>query len=57
MRSASVRPSVYPPVPFHVIRAFTLFSCIIVGVILAVFIYHLHQEGYKLPWVFLVVRL
>ena len=56
MRSASVKPSLYPPVPFHIIRAFTLFSSLIVGIILAVFIYHLSQQGYKLPWVFLVVR-
>lgn len=57
MRSASVKPSLYPPLPFHLIRAFSFFSTVIVGVILAVFIYHLHEQNYKLPWVFLVVSL
>ena len=57
MPSASVKPSLYPPLPFHLIRAFSFFSMVIVGVILAVFIYHLHEQNYKLPWVFLVVCL
>lgn len=56
MRSkASVKPSLYPPIPFHVIRTIALLSTLIVGIILAVFIYHLHQSNHKLPWVFLVV--
>jgi hypothetical protein len=31
-------------------------SSLVVGVILAVFTYHLHADGYKLPYSFLVVR-
>jgi hypothetical protein len=55
MRSPSVKPSAYPPLPFHLIRFFIFLSSIVVGVILAVFIYHLHADGYKLPYSFLVV--
>lgn len=55
MRSKSVKPSLYPPVPFHTIRAISLLSSVIVGIILAVFIYHLKSGGYKLPWAFLLV--
>ncbi|EAW06487.1 uncharacterized protein ACLA_081770 [Aspergillus clavatus NRRL 1] len=55
MRSKSVKPSLYPPVPFHTIRTIALLSSVIVGIILAVFIYHLKSGGYKLPWTFLVL--
>lgn len=56
MRSkASVKPSVYPPVPFHSIRILAFLSSVVVGIILAVFIYHLHADGYKLPFAFLLV--
>lgn len=57
MRSrASVKPSDYPPLPFHTIRFITFLSSLVVAIILAVFIYHLHADGYKLPFAFLVVR-
>lgn len=56
MRSASVKPSAYPPLPFYLIRSFVFISALVVGVILAVFIYHLHADGFKLPYSFLVVR-
>lgn len=56
MRSKSVKPSSYPPVPFHTIRAIALLSSVIVGIILAVFISHLKRGGYKLPFTFLVVK-
>jgi hypothetical protein len=57
MRSrASVKPSDYPALPFHGIRFVTVLSSIVVAIILAVFIYHLHADGYKLPFAFLVVR-
>ena len=55
MRSPSVKPSAYPPVPFHLIRFLISLSSLVVGVILAVFTYHLHADGYKLPYSFLVV--
>ncbi|PYH65582.1 uncharacterized protein BO88DRAFT_446038 [Aspergillus vadensis CBS 113365] len=56
MRSrASVKPSQYPPIPFHTIRLFGLISTFIVGIILAVFINQLHSNNYKLPWAFLIL--
>jgi hypothetical protein len=55
MRSPSVKPSAYPPLPFHLIRFLIALSSLVVGVILAVFTYHLHADGYKLPYSFLVV--
>lgn len=58
MRSrASVKPSDYPSLPFHGIRFMSFLSSIVVAIILAIFIYHLHADGYKLPFAFLVVRL
>lgn len=48
-------PSVYSPLPFHIIRTIFFFSSAVVGAILSVFIYHLHKDGYKLPFTFLVV--
>lgn len=57
MRSrASVKPSDYPALPFHGIRFVAVLSSIVVAIILAVFIYHLHADGYKLPFAFLLVR-
>jgi hypothetical protein len=56
MRSKSVKPSLYPPVPFHTIRTIAFLCAIVVAIILAVFIYNLHKEGYKLPWAFLIVH-
>ncbi|RAL16380.1 uncharacterized protein BO97DRAFT_402794 [Aspergillus homomorphus CBS 101889] len=53
--TASVKPSHYPAIPFHLIRATGLISTFIVGIILAVFITNLHSHGYKLPWAFLVL--
>ncbi|CAI7635138.1 unnamed protein product [Penicillium glandicola] len=55
MRSPSVKPSAYPPLPFHVIRFLVLLSSLVVGVILGIFTYHLHADGYKLPYSFLVL--
>ncbi|KAJ5090006.1 hypothetical protein N7532_008690 [Penicillium argentinense] len=54
MRSTSVKPSAYPALPFHIIRAVGFLSSVVVGIILAVFIYHLHADGYKLPFAFLI---
>ncbi|KAJ5550082.1 hypothetical protein N7461_004780 [Penicillium sp. DV-2018c] len=55
MRSPSVKPSAYPPIPFTTIRFLIFLSSIVTGVILAVFTYHLHADGYKLPYSFLVL--
>ncbi|KAJ5595101.1 uncharacterized protein N7459_001309 [Penicillium hispanicum] len=56
MRSkTSVKPSAYPPLPFHTIRALGFLSSVVIAIILAVFIYHLHADGYKLPFAFLIL--
>ncbi|KAL4895216.1 hypothetical protein BDV59DRAFT_161415 [Aspergillus ambiguus] len=55
MRSTSVKPSAYPPLPFHLIRIVGFLSSLIVAIILAVFIYHLSKDKHKLPWAFLVL--
>lgn len=55
-KSASVKPSAYPALPYNIIRAIALLASIVVAIILAVFIYHLHADGYKLPFAFLIVR-
>lgn len=43
-------------VPFHAIRAAQLVSSIIVGSIMAFFIYHLQHDHWPTPWTFKVVR-
>ncbi|KAL2870484.1 uncharacterized protein BJX67DRAFT_286050 [Aspergillus lucknowensis] len=55
MRRKSVKPSEYPPLPFHLIRFFTFASSLIVGSILAAFAVNLHNADHKLPWAFLVL--
>lgn len=55
MRSKSVKPSAYPKLPFHGIRFIVFLSSAVTAIILAVFIYHLHADGYKLPFAFLIV--
>ncbi|KAJ5671810.1 hypothetical protein N7507_000937 [Penicillium longicatenatum] len=49
------KPSDYPALPFHGIRILSFLSSLIVAIILAVFIYHLHSDGYKLPFAFLIL--
>ncbi|KAJ5669636.1 hypothetical protein N7462_010706 [Penicillium macrosclerotiorum] len=56
-KATSVKPSAYPALPFHGIRFVTFLSAAVVGIILAVFIYHLHADGYKLPFAFLILLL
>lgn len=56
-KGTSVKPSLYPPLPFHLIRVIALLSSLIVGVIIAVFLVQLHKGGYKLPWAFLIVSI
>ncbi|KAE8351639.1 hypothetical protein BDV28DRAFT_136660 [Aspergillus coremiiformis] len=55
MRFTPVKPSEYPLIPFHAIRALGTISTLVVGIILAVFISNLHQGGFKLPWPFLIL--
>ncbi|KAF7719666.1 Uncharacterized protein PECH_004166 [Penicillium ucsense] len=58
MRSrTSVKPSDYPPLPFHGIRSIIFLSSLVVAIILAIFIYHLRADGFKLPYVYLVLLL
>ncbi|KAJ5287448.1 hypothetical protein N7478_003134 [Penicillium angulare] len=49
------KPSDYPGLPFHLIRILAFLSSLIVAIVLAVFIYHLHADGYKLPFAFLIL--
>ncbi|KAJ5093906.1 hypothetical protein N7456_009767 [Penicillium angulare] len=49
------KPSDYPALPFHLIRILAFLSSLIVAIVLAVFIYHLHADGYKLPFAFLIL--
>ncbi|KAF7586429.1 hypothetical protein BBP40_008918 [Aspergillus hancockii] len=55
MRPKSVKPSAYPPISFHAIRAVGSISTLVVGIILAVFISNLNKSGFKLPWAFLIL--
>ncbi|KAL5339425.1 hypothetical protein BJX70DRAFT_397627 [Aspergillus crustosus] len=54
MRRKSVKPSEYPALPFHLIRFITFVSSLVVGIVLAVFAYNLHNADHKLPWAFLI---
>ncbi|KAJ9407596.1 hypothetical protein DTO045G8_4608 [Paecilomyces variotii] len=51
------RSTFYPKAPFHVIRFCSVVSTLIVGGIMGFFIYHLHQDGFRLPWAFLVITI
>ncbi|KAL4873021.1 hypothetical protein BDV12DRAFT_115417 [Aspergillus spectabilis] len=54
MRRKSVKPSDYPALPFHLIRFITFVSSLVVGIVLAVFAYNLHNADHKFPWAFLI---
>jgi len=56
-RSTSRKPSAYPPLPFHLLRLGQLVSSIIVGSVLVFFVHHIRDEGFSVPWTFLLVRL
>ena len=49
------KPSQYPFLAFHFIRACSLVCSIIVSAILLYFCYWLKHDNYKIPWTFLVV--
>lgn len=49
------KPSVYPPLPFHVVRSAQLISSLIVGGIMAYFLKELQHDHYRLPWTFVLL--
>jgi len=51
------KPSYYTPLQFHSIRAISAISSIIVSGILLFFCIELKNEGYNIPWTFLIVLL
>ncbi|KAL1966973.1 hypothetical protein VTN77DRAFT_3717 [Rasamsonia byssochlamydoides] len=55
MRTARTLPSPYSPGAFHAVRALSFVATIIVAAIMIYFAYHLHQDGFKLPWTFVVI--
>jgi hypothetical protein len=55
MRSGRTLPSPYSPLAFHTVKALSLISVAIVSGIIIYFTIHLHQDGFKLPWTFIVV--
>ena len=50
-------PSPYRPGSFHFTRAFIWLSTLIVTGIMIYFIVHLHSDGFKVPYAFLIVSL
>ncbi len=51
------RPQMYSPRPFHIVRAIAFVSAAIVSGILIYFCLQLKHDGFKLPWVFIIVSL
>ncbi|EXJ91282.1 hypothetical protein A1O1_04392 [Capronia coronata CBS 617.96] len=49
------RPQVYPQRPFHIIRAISFICSGIASGILIYFCIQLRQDGFKLPWTFVLV--
>ncbi|EXJ76328.1 uncharacterized protein A1O5_00836 [Cladophialophora psammophila CBS 110553] len=49
------RPQVYPRLAFHIIRTIAFISASIVSGILIYFCIQLRQDGFKLPWTFIIV--
>lgn len=52
-----VKPSPYNALSFHGVRCISAICSIIVGCILAFFAVALKNDGYKVPWTFLIVSL
>lgn len=50
------KPTEYPHIPFHFLRAAQLLSSIVVGSVMFYFVFHLSDEGYGTPWTFIFVR-
>jgi len=55
-RKAKTAPSSYPRLLFHGIRTAQLVSSLIVGAIMAFFIWHLTHDHWSTPWTFIWVR-
>lgn len=51
-----MKPSSYSAKSFHGVRTVAAVSSIIVTSILVFFCLELKNEGYKIPWTFLIVR-
>lgn len=49
------KPSYYSTFPFHAIRTISALSSVVVAGILIFFCIELKNEGYKIPWTFLIV--
>ncbi|WPG98393.1 Hypothetical protein R9X50_00118300 [Acrodontium crateriforme] len=52
-RSARTAPSQYPRIPFHGLRTVQFISSAVVGSVVTFFTWHLHHDGYSMPWVFI----
>lgn len=50
-----IKPTHYPTVVFHSIRAFQCLSSMIVGSIMVYFVHELIHARYALPWTFILV--
>jgi hypothetical protein len=50
------KPSPYPRLPFHALRAVQLLASLVVLSITFYFLRELRREGYSLPWTFILVR-
>lgn len=49
------KPSYYSPFSFHAVRTISALSSVVVSGILVFFCIELKNEGYKIPWTFLIV--
>lgn len=50
------RPQIYPRLSFHIVRTIAFISASIVTGILVFFCIQLKNDGFKLPWTFIIVR-
>ncbi|KAL1976184.1 hypothetical protein VTN31DRAFT_2466 [Thermomyces dupontii] len=57
MRSRNPLPSPFSPKIFHLVRTINFISTLIVSVIMIYFTIHLHRDGFRLPWAFLVLMI
>lgn len=57
LRKDRVKPTHYPRLSFHLIRSAQLVSSLVAASILFYFLKELAQDGYKLPWTFILVRI
>lgn len=55
-RKDRVKPTHYPFLSFHIIRCVQLVSSIVVASVMSYFLHELAQDGFRLPWTFILVR-